>query len=60
MGLGDQLRTGEGSTSDGMAEGFWLGLGGWRSRESRLGFSGGRSVGEKLDFLADGAAKVVK
>ena len=43
-----------------MIEGLGLRLGRWRSSESRLGITWGGDVGEKVHFLADGAAEVIE
>jgi hypothetical protein len=48
----------EGGAGDGMAEGLGLWLCGGRGDEGGLGFGGGCGVGEKVDFLGDGAAEV--
>ena len=47
----EELRTGKGSTCDGMIKGFGLRLGRGRSSEGSLGFSGTSSVREESNFL---------
>lgn len=54
------MRASKGSAGDGVVERLGLRLRGWGSGQGSLGFSGSGGMGQKLDFLADGAAKVVE
>lgn len=58
--LGDQLRSRQRRTSNGMAEGLGLRLGGRRRRQGRLGLGGGGGMREQLDFFANGATEVIE
>lgn len=58
--MGEKVRTGQRSAGDGMVEGLRLRLGRRRGSQGCLCLCGRGSVGEKVDFLGDGAAKVVE
>ena len=60
VGLDEQLAAGEGGASDGVGEGFGLGLRAGGSGEGRLGFGGGFGVGEEVDLVGYGASEVVE
>lgn len=54
------MAAGEGGASDGVGEGFGLGLRAGGSGEGRLGFGGGFGVGEEVDLVGYGASEVVE
>lgn len=54
------MGTGKGGASDGVGKGFRLGFVSRRGGKRSTGFSRGASSGEKVNFVADGAAEVDK
>ena len=60
IGLVEDLRPSKGCASNGVVEGFGLGLGGRRSGQGCLGLGGRGGGGEEMNLFGYGAAQVVE